>query len=241
MHSALLSENGLSHFIAGTGYDFRYQKAGVKVVQDVERALKAGNLQPKEIYSGQQLHTANLAYVDGKNSENFLFGKIFKETDGLITDKANVALLIKFADCTPVVLFDPVNRVQASLHSGWRGTSKRISLHAVDKMVKEFNCKLENILAYVGPSIDQENYEVGSEVYDSFKDFADRDHFLKPREEKYLMSMSGANLSILKEAGIKPDNIDIEKTSTFTSSALHSARAEGKEYQLNGIFTMFKE
>lgn len=240
MQSNLLSKYGLQNYIAGTEYNFRYQKAGKTVLNDVERALEVMNIQPGKLYSGQQVHSANIAYVDGNNGEEFVFGRTFKETDGLITNQTNVALLIKFADCTPVVLFDPIERVLASVHSGWRGTTQRISLKAIDKMVNDYNCKRENILAYLGPSIDIDHYEVGPEVYEAFKEFKNRDQFFRPKGVKYQLSMLDANLDILRTAGIQEDNIDIEKASTFTDPRLHSARAEGSEHQLNGIITMMK-
>lgn len=238
LKSKRLEENGLINRIAGSDYNFRYQKAGNRVVEDLEKVLRELAIVPKEIYSGQQTHSAHIEYVDGMNGEAFVFGKTFKDTDGLITDQTDVALLIKFADCTPVVLYDPVKKVQASVHSGWRGTTKQISLKAIERMVEQFECDKETILAYVGPSINLANYEVGPEVYEAFKEFKSRDDFFEPRGEKYLMSMLDANLSILLEAGLKAENIDIERASTYTDNRLHSARKEGPEYKLNGIVTM---
>ncbi|MFL2094869.1 peptidoglycan editing factor PgeF [Marinilactibacillus psychrotolerans] len=240
MQSKLLSEHGLKNYIAGTDYNFRYQKAGRSVKEDVQKVLSKMTIHPKEIYTGQQVHSANIAYVNGEYGDAFVFGKTFKETDGLITDQPNVALLIKFADCTPVVLFDPVAQVLASVHSGWRGTTQRISLKAIDKMVNDFKCKKENILVYLGPSIDIDHYEVGSEVYDAFETFENRDQFFRPIGKKYQLSMLDANLDILKGAGIRSENIEIEKASTFTDPRLHSARAEGPDYRLNGMLTMMK-
>ncbi|MFL2118674.1 peptidoglycan editing factor PgeF [Marinilactibacillus psychrotolerans] len=240
MQSKLLSEHGLKNYIAGTDYNFRYQKAGRSVKEDVQKVLSKMTIHPKEIYTGQQVHSANIAYVNRENGDAFVFGKTFKETDGLITDQPNVALLIKFADCTPVVLFDPVAQVLASVHSGWRGTTQRISLKAIDKMVNDFKCKKENILVYLGPSIDIDHYEVGSEVYDAFETFENRDQFFRPIGKKYQLSMLDANLDILKGAGIRSENIEIEKASTFTDPRLHSARAEGPDYCLNGMLTMMK-
>ncbi|MFL2071471.1 peptidoglycan editing factor PgeF [Marinilactibacillus psychrotolerans] len=240
MQSKLLSEHGLKNYIAGTDYNFRYQKADRSVKEDVQKVLSKMTIHPKEIYTGQQVHSANIAYVNGEYGDAFVFGKTFKETDGLITDQPNVALLIKFADCTPVVLFDPVAQVLASVHSGWRGTTQRISLKAIDKMVNDFKCKKENILVYLGPSIDIDHYEVGSEVYDAFETFENRDQFFRPIGKKYQLSMLDANLDILKGAGIRSENIEIEKASTFTDPRLHSARAEGPDYRLNGMLTMMK-
>jgi len=240
MHSKLLEKHGLKNFVAGTDFNFR-SKTAVNMSQDLERALEILGADPEEIYSGKQCHGKTVQYVDETSGEDFIFGKQYKDTDGLITDKKDVALLIKFADCTPIVLFDPTTGVHASVHSGWRGTVQKISKQAIDKMVEEFGSKKENILAYVGPSIDIDNYEVGTEVYEAFEDFDQRDSFFKEHGEKYLLSMSDANLSILLEEGIKEENIEVSRESTFTSDLLHSSRQEGADYQLNSIITVLEK
>ncbi|MDE1549190.1 peptidoglycan editing factor PgeF [Jeotgalibaca caeni] len=240
MHSSLLAKNGLKNKIAGADYNFRYQMVGDRIEEDMIRFLSEMNIKPLEIYSGQQVHGAQIGYADGTSGEEFVFGRIFQETDGLITDQPGISLFIKYADCTPIVLFDPVKKIQAMVHSGWRGTVQRISEQAVEQMERDFHCSRENILAYVGPSIAMEHYEVGSEVYEAFAAFPNRDDFFKPHGEKYLLSMTDANLAIIREAGIKENNIEVERISTFSTPTLHSARREGKEYGLNGLLTMME-
>lgn len=238
MQSERLNSKGVKLFIAGSAYNFRYQTAGEKVKTDMNRILDILDVQPEEIYTGQQTHSATVAYADGKNGEAFVFGRTFKDTDGLLTDKKKVGLLIKYADCTPIVLYDPVNDVLAVVHSGWRGTVQRISEQAIVRMETEFNSKRENLLAFVGPSIDQANYEVGPEVYEAFSDFPERDSFFQPADDKYKLSMTDANLVSLTESGIKESNIEVDRRSTYTDERLHSARKEGTDYQLNGLFVM---
>lgn len=240
MDSKLLEEHGLINFIAGAAYNFRHQQTGDTITEQIFRALKEIEIEPQIVYSGNQVHGKQVAYCDGKNGEFFAFGKTFPQTDGLLTDKEAVALLIKFADCTPIVLFDPIKRVHASVHSGWRGTVQRISVEAIEKMEQSFGTKREDLVAFVGPSIDQSHYEVGPEVYEAFMDFEDRNAFFQPAGEKFLLSMTDANLAVLKKAGVKEEQIEVCRESTFTSDRLHSARKEGKNYQLNGMITMLK-
>ena len=238
MYSKLLAEHGLVSFIAGSDYNFRYQNVGEKIMDEVERVFNEMKISPKVIYSGKQTHGKKTAYCDGQNGDAFVVGRVFSDTDGLITDKNEIALLIKFADCTPIVLFDPVKGVHASVHSGWRGTLQRISIETIEKMEREFGSKREQMLVFIGPSIDQDNYEVGAEVYEAFEHFENRNQFFKPHGEKFLLSMIDANLLILRESGIKASQIDVCRESTYNSERLHSARKEGKNYQLNGIITM---
>lgn len=239
MQSKLLKKNGLLNKIGGSDYNFRSATANDSIKADVEQLLaEAGMTDAQTVYTGKQVHGKNVAYADGEMGDDFVIGRHFTDTDGLITDKPGVALLIKYADCTPVVLFDPIKNVQASVHSGWRSTVQKISHVAIDKMVNEFGCQRENILAYLGPSIDQENYEVGPEVYAAFEDELNRNLYFKPYGEKYLLSMTEANYQLLLKAGIRPENIEVNNTSTYIDDALHSARKEGKDYELNGIVTM---
>ena len=239
MQSALLKKNGLLNKIGGSHYNFRSATAKDSIKSDVERLLEeAGMADALTVYTTKQVHGNHVAYADGEMGEDFVIGRHFTNTDGLITDKPGVSLLIKYADCTPIVLFDPIKNVQASVHSGWRSTVQKISHVAIDKMVNEFGCQEENILAYLGPSIDQDNYEVGPEVYVAFEAEMDRDLYFKAYGEKYLLNMTEANYQLLLKAGIRPENIEVNNISTYTDEALHSARKEGKDYELNGIVTM---
>lgn len=238
MHSRLLKKHGLVNRIFGTPYNFRYKTMDEKIIDQVSLAIEEMGISPLEVYSCHQQHTGKVEYASGVNGDTFIVGRTFDEADGLVTDKEDVALFVKFADCTPIVLFDSVQKVQAIVHSGWRGTAKRISHNALNQMIEEHGCNLEDIVAFVGPSIDQNNYEVGPEVYDAFEDVKSRDSFFKPNGDKYYMSMSLANIELLKEAGISEKNMEVDTTSTFIDDRLHSARKEGSDYQLNAMFTM---
>ncbi|MDO5040593.1 MAG: peptidoglycan editing factor PgeF [Peptoniphilus sp.] len=238
MHSKLLESKGLSNLIGGSEYDISFERKGVEVLTYVDEILQNMKASPESIYYGKQAHGDNIEYCDGIRGIDYPLGKIFDDTDGLITDKPNIALVIKFADCTPVLLFDPVKKVQCCVHSGWRGTVKRISQRAIEKMCDEFHCKRENIHAFLGPDIDVENYEVGTEVYHAFSKFKNRDKFFIPYGQKYKLDMTLANLDILLGAGIKEENIEISPFSTFLEPRLNSARRQKEEYRLNCIISI---
>lgn len=238
MHSQLLTKHGLINYIAGSDYNFRHKMMGDRLKDEFEKGAAALPEKPQEIYSGTQIHGANIEYCDGSNGQEFLIGRHFDGTDGLITDQPGVALLIKYADCTPIVLYDPIRKVQASVHSGWRGTVQRIGQHALDKMVNDFGSNKADVIAFLGPSIDQDNYEVGPEVYDAFAGFEARDKFFKPRGSKYVLSMIDANYEVMREAGLESHQIEQSSVSTIESDELHSARGEKENYGLNAIITM---
>ncbi|MGO4928100.1 hypothetical protein ACTQ5J_05835 [Fundicoccus sp. Sow4_F4] len=92
MHSIKLSQKGLSHYVAGAGFDFRYAKVGERLAVDVERVLLQMQIEPAALYSSAQVHGVTIEYCDGLRGDDFLVGKIFPETDGLTTDHPAVAL-----------------------------------------------------------------------------------------------------------------------------------------------------
>lgn len=141
MYSQLLRDHGLINWIGGSDYNFRTKTAKDTFARDVNRLLAQTEVEPKELYTAKQVHGTNVAYCDGESGEPFIIGRHIQNADGLLTDKQEVALIIKFADCTPIVLYDPVKKVQASVHSGWRGTASKISHIAIRKMITDFGSK----------------------------------------------------------------------------------------------------
>lgn len=240
MKSKFLEENGIINLISGMEYSLSYAKEGDKVRDYVEDMLERMKIAPDEIYSCIQTHTDKIAYCDGGNGKDFVYGRNFPDTDGLVTDKKNLVLLLKFADCTPLVLYDKKKEVLSIVHSGWRGAKKKIPAKAIEKMKRDFGSDLKDIIAYIGPSIDIENYEVGEEVYEEFKDFKNRNNFFEKIKGTWHLSMTEVNKEILLESGINESKIDICKESTYKNLDLHSARREGKAYGLNSIIVMMR-
>lgn len=93
----------------------------------------------------------------------------FKEitADGVVTDKPNIALCIRTADCAPVLLADYENGIIGAAHAGWRGAIKGVIENTIDLMVAKGAVK-ENIAAAVGPCIGQKSYEVDAGFYQQF-------------------------------------------------------------------------
>ena len=239
MKSDFLNKLGIINYTSGVNYDFKYLNAGSSVKDYMDEILRENSINPVEIYSAVQTHSTNIAGTDSSEFKNFIFGKNIDNTDGIITDKKGEALVIKYADCTPIILFDSNKKILAALHSGWRGTAERISEKAVNIMISEYGSDPENIYAYIGPSVDSDLYEVGEDVYDAFKNFRYRDMFFNYKGHgKYLLDMKGINKSILLDRGILNRNIHISEKKTLSDLSFHSARREGPGYGLNMTLVM---
>ena len=98
MKSKFLEENGIANLISGMEYSLSYAKEGDKVKEYVDDMLRRMEISPDEIYSCIQTHTDKIAYCDSESGSDFVYGRNFPDTDGLVTDKKNLALLLKFAD-----------------------------------------------------------------------------------------------------------------------------------------------
>lgn len=145
------------------------------------------------------------------------------ESDALITNKTNLGLAISAADCTPIFIFDKSKKIIAGIHSGWRGTEKKIALKTLRKLVDEFDTKIEDLFVYVGPSISHKNYEIGPEVAALFS----TDYVLKIDGKLYLDVLS-ANVDMIEEFGVPINQIEISPYCSYKEKdLLHSFRRDG--------------
>ncbi len=153
-----------------------------------------------------------------------------KETDALITSQPGICLCVQTADCVPILLFDPVKKVIAAVHAGWRGTVNLIVEVAIQKMVVEYHSSPKNILAAIGPSISPEIYEVGNEVVLAVQKSIpnSKTTLRKNSSGKFHFNLWEANRQVLIETGVASENIEILGECTFQNSNKYfSARREG--------------
>ncbi len=201
------------------------------VEENYRRLCGAVDIDISNLVLSKQTHTNNVRIVTKSDCGTGYIKPSFNDVDGLITNQSGVALVTQYADCTPLLFCDPVKRVCATSHAGWRGTVSQIGKVTVEKMVKEFGCNPSDIIAAIGPCICQNCYEVDTPVFDAFCDSGIdmTDVFCKGRDENHFMlNLVAANKNTLLSAGIKEDNIDISDICTCcNASELHSHRATG--------------
>ncbi|GAC1646347.1 MAG: peptidoglycan editing factor PgeF [Candidatus Dormibacteraceae bacterium] len=119
------------------------------------------------------------------------------DVDALVTDRKDVALFATYADCYPIVLWDPEKRVVGLVHAGWRGTRAGVAAAAVNFMHDEYGCRF--IRAGIGPGICGRCYEVGHEVAAQF----DRRFLTEGSEGHSLLDLAAANRAQLEGAGVR--------------------------------------
>ncbi len=147
-----------------------------------------------------------------------------KEIDGLVTNEPNIPMVTFYADCVPLLFYDPVEHVAGMAHSGWRGTVAKIGEKMVKTMNSLYGTKPENIIAAIGPSICKDCYEISEDVALEFERVFKKeqvDTFLEAKENhKYQLDLWKVNEYILTEAGIKREHLDITNLCTCCNSDL---------------------
>ena len=143
-----------------------------QVINDYKKVCNALGEDYKKIVKPIQKHTNNIEIVENKINVDIpdINCKEYDNIDGLITDKKDIILATTSADCITLLFFDPVKRVIANVHSGWKGTLQRISVKAVEKMVEKYNSKYEDIICCICPSIRRCHFEVKKDVEKLFKE-----------------------------------------------------------------------
>jgi polyphenol oxidase len=136
------------------------------------------------------VHGAQVARVDGPMDS-------VDDVDALVTDVPGVALFATYADCYPIVLWDPEKKVAGLAHAGWRGTRSGLATAVVTFMREEYGCR--HLRAGLGPGICGRCYEVGDDVASQFDA-----RFINPGAGgRWLLDLAAANTAQLKEAGAK--------------------------------------
>ena len=172
-----------------------------------------------------QEHTATVAEYDDEVRD-------FKDTDGLVMAKHGVTLCTKVADCISLLMYDPVHHAIGNIHSGWRGTVQKIALNGVRKMVEEYDTKPADLICVICPSIRQDHFEVGDDVYGQFKDNFPQiiDEVTIRKDEKYYIDSVRCNTWMLERAGVKAEKIiDCGLCTVCHSDLINSYRGNIKE------------
>jgi len=132
------------------------------VQQNYERICAALAIRRGDLVTARQVHSAQVVRVTAADR-----GRIVGQLDGLITNEAGVALSMRFADCVPIIAYDPEHHALGAAHAGWRGTIGKIATRLVEAMGEAFGSRPERLLAGIGPSIGPCCYEVGPDVIEA--------------------------------------------------------------------------
>ncbi|MBE5978265.1 MAG: peptidoglycan editing factor PgeF [Paenibacillaceae bacterium] len=217
------------------------------VMENYRRMAAVLGVDEKRMVLSYQTHTTNVRLVTEEDAgKGIVKERDYKDIDGLITNVPGITLVTFFADCVPLYFLDPVHKAIGLSHSGWRGTVSRMGAVTIDKMKEAYGTRADDLLVCIGPSICGDCYEVGEEVALEFKKaFANENwnQILRKKDNgKFMLDLWKANEILLKEAGVKPENIQTTDICTHCNSDyLFSHRTCGNERGNLAAFLSLKE
>ena len=199
-----------------------------------EEVAEDFSLKDKIMVSSHQTHSDNVVLV-GKNTDI----TYFENTDGILTSNKNVAILTKYADCLPIFIYDEESKIFGAVHSGWKGTYQEIVKRAIEKINPK---SLSTINILFGIGISCENYKVGVEFYEQFRNKFPKEIVEKAfsiKDDDFYFNNQLFNYYLLKDYGVKEDKIFLNNRCTFKEN-FHSFRRDKELSGRNGAI-MFME
>ena len=185
----------------------------------------------KNIYLMSQIHSGKAIFI----GKNFNFKKRIK-ADAVLTDQKKIPIAVLTADCVPILIYEKKKNLIAAIHAGWKGAFKNIIKNVVNFMLKK-GCKKKDIIAVIGPCIQEKNYDVKENFKKKFiKKYKKSKFFFKKKREKLYFNLPNFIKYQLKSNQIT--NIDTIKIDTFDKknnffSARRSLQLKHDDYGRN--------
>lgn len=212
------------------------------VLKNYEILGNAIGFDPKKSVHTKQTHTDIVRVADESLWGAGLYKAELDPCDALITNTPGTALVVFTADCTPILLYDPVTGAVGAVHAGWRGTAANIVGKTVAAMGAHFGCKPENIRAAIGPNIGKCCFETDRDVPDAFlaRYGAEIAPFITDKGAKFFIDLKGINAWLLQKAGVP--SLDVSDACTACDPELYwSHRKAGSQRGSQGAIILCKE
>jgi YfiH family protein len=170
------------------------------VRENRRRALALFDRNPESVPELFQVHSTRMLLGRLRGA-----GEPLPQADGIVTDSASLTLMMRFADCVPILLYDPVRHAAGIAHAGWKGTLDGVAARAVEAFHEHFGSPPEDLLAGIGPSIGPDHYAIGEERAAAFRSSfgAVAEPWLERRDDGIHLNLWAANEFILRRSGVK--------------------------------------
>jgi YfiH family protein len=184
-----------------------------------------------------QVHSADTLIVNGP-----VRGRRWMAlADGMVTDRPDTPLTMRFADCTPLLFHDPVQGVIGIAHAGWRGTVMGVGANTVGAMVQAYGCKPSNIQAGIGPSIGPKRYQVGEEVVEAVQTyFGTTENLIQrdPADGTAYLNLWAANHLDLQRVGVEQIEVAGICTAEHTDEFFSHRAEKGRTGRFGAVLSL---
>lgn len=183
------------------------------IQENYRRLGQAIGFDPARLVLTHQTHSDLVQAVTDRDCRG-LDHRDYPECDALITNTPGVALGIFTADCTPILLYDPVTGAVGAAHAGWRGTAAAIAAKTVEAMALHYGSRPADICAAIGPNIGPCCFQTDGDVPDAMvASFGpEAREWIRPADEKYYVNLKALNALALRRVGV--ENIEISDACT---------------------------
>ncbi len=241
--------HGISTRVGGVStYPFKSLNIGLNTDDTYENVMSnhlalsnALEFDLNSLVSSVQIHSSRIKTVNSIPEESKT-GSVIKYTfdgyDALITACPDVTIVIRVADCVPIILFDPVTTVMAVIHAGWKGTAEGITSKTIDVLINQYSCLAGNIKAGIGPSIGPCCFRVRENVADRFRSQTCKsESLIIIKKSGFSVNLQEANKVQMTMRGVRADNIEVSHICTSCNSHLFfSHRRESGKTGRFGLF-----
>lgn len=164
-------------------------------------SFEALDCNPDSIFDVWLVHSADVIHADAPRDTNAPYQK----ADIILTDKPEITLFMRFADCVPIMVHDPVKKVVGVSHAGWMGTVRDVAGATIKAMQEKYGSVPSDIIACIGPSIGPDHYEVGEDVISQARQTfgKDSDLVLHSYNTSTHFDLWKANELLLERAGVR--------------------------------------
>ncbi|MBK9927263.1 MAG: peptidoglycan editing factor PgeF [Anaerolineales bacterium] len=192
--------------------------------------------EPDSIFDVWQVHGTDVIFADAPRNMD----EPYRQADILLTDRLEVTLFMRFADCVPILFHDPIKNVIGVSHAGWQGTVRDVAGATVRAMTERYGSLPSDVVACIGPSIGPDHYEVGENVFSQATQLfgKDSDLVLQPHGEKIHFDLWKANQYLLERAGVKQVELAGICTACHTEDWFSHRAEKGKTGRFGALISL---
>lgn len=209
------------------------------IEENYRRLARALGFNLSSVITSHQVHGDRIAHIDSipDGRGQFPRAHAFDGYDAFITDKAGIVLMVRVADCVPVILYDPAAHIVALVHAGWRGTLASIVLKTAEAMMRTYGCRPQTIQAAIGPAIGPCCFSVQPDVAELFHSRFGLDcPYIHRASGSIRIDLAGLNRMQLLDAGLLPEHIEL--SGMCTACNLHLFFSHRGEQGKTGRFVL---
>jgi len=202
-----------------------------QVANNLAAICAQAQIDPASIIQMEQVHQAHVTRVDCSSD-----GQVVPGADGLLTNDPRVTLMLRLADCVPVLIYDPETHAIGLVHSGWRGSIGKITLVAIHQMMREFGSRPTDLRLALGPSI-----QPASNIWTQppwQQQLPEWQPFIGQKDNQSVVDLPGFIKATAVAAGVPEDNIEVSSEDTVSSEHYFSHTRSQKSGESEGRFAV---